>query len=396
VRETHAFEAGRRPRATANSLVRPVRAESGAGIDAGVRVNTFAVRDLAASTDADLGGASDVLTADERRRVLDEWATGVELREAPGIADLVDRARMTPGIRTAVRCGTVTLTYSDFFAWLEMSPVDWVSANASVDRLVRLVAMLGDGATALAGVAPETAVLPGSALEVAVEDRRTIAAERRCGKTDRVWGAADVRLLSAGWSDAQMAVELLAALADGAASVVATESQWSDPNAMVELIATNAVTHVTADGATVERIAATGSELPTVRRWDVTGACPEPLLSGRLAALSPKSIATFGYTVPAYAGTVTRGSLDRTGRTRPIPGARVLVLDEDRQPVPPGVIGEVYVGGAALGAEGGDPPAVDRFVDDPFLPEGRLFRTGDRAGWTTDGVLLCACRACRS
>ncbi|MBF6167458.1 AMP-binding protein [Streptomyces gardneri] len=357
-------------------------------------MNTLAVRDPAGSADADLGG-TDGLTADERRRVLDEWATGVELPEAPGIADLVRRARMIPGIRTAIRCDTVTLTYSDFFAWLDMPAVERVSVNASVDRLVRLVAMLGDGAMAVAGGAPEIAVLPGSALEVAVEDRRTIAAERRYGKPDCVWGSADVRLLSAGWSDAQVTVELLAALADGATSVVATQPQWSDPNAVVELIATSAVTHVTADVATVERIAATGAELPTVRRWDVTGVCPAPLLSGRLVTQSTESIATFGYTVPAYAGAVTRGSLDGTGHTRPIPGARVLVLDEFRQPVPPGVIGEVYVGGAALGAEGGNPSARNRFVDDPFLPEGRLFRTGDRAGWTTDGSLECACRACR-
>ncbi|WP_280498172.1 AMP-binding protein [Nocardia asiatica] len=381
---------------TVHSLVRPVRAGSGAGIDARVGVGAFAVRDPAGPAHADPVGEPVVLTADERRRVLDEWATGVESPEAPRIADMVRRARMVPGIRTALRCGTVRLTYGDFFALLDTPAVGSVSANASVDRLVRLVALLADGAATVAGVAPETAVLTDSALGAAIEDRRTIAAERRYRESDRAWGCADVRLVAAGWSDAEVAVELLAALADGATSVVATQSQWGDPNTLVELIAAQAVTHVTADVAVVERIAATGAELPTVRRWDVTGVCPAPLRPGRLAARSPASIATFGYTVPACAGTVARGSLDGTGRTRPISGARVLVLDESRQPVPPGVVGEVYVGGAALGAEGGNPSAPDRFVNDPFLPEGRLFRTGDRACWTVDGWLVCACRACRS
>ncbi|WP_159839668.1 AMP-binding protein [Nocardia sp. CY41] len=385
---------GRAP--VAHSLVRPVRAGHGAGIDARAGVDTFAARGPAEPAPAELAGEPVVLTADERRRVLDEWATGVELPEVPGIADMVRRARMIPGIRTAIRCGTVRLTYSDFFTLLDMPAVGSASANASIDRLVRLVALLAEGATAVAGVAPETAVLTGSALGVAVEDRRTIAAERRYRESDRAWGCADVRLLAAGWSDAQLAVELLAALADGATAVVATPSQWGDPNTVVELIATHAVTHVTADVTAVERIAATGAELPTVRRWDVTGVCPGPLRPGRLAAQSPASIATFGYTASAYAGTVTRGSLDGTGRTRPISGARVLVLDEARRPVPPGVVGEVYVGGAALGAEGGNPSAPDRFVNDPFLPEGRLFRTGDRACWTADGWLVCACCARRS
>ena len=65
----------------------------------------------------------------------------------------------------------------------------------------------------------------------------------------------------------------------------------------------------------------------------------------------------------------------------PIAGARVYVLDSSRRPVPPGVTGEVYVGGATVGRGYLHQPELtsNAFVPDPFIPgsEARLYRTGD-------------------
>ncbi|CRZ13597.1 non-ribosomal peptide synthetase [Mycolicibacterium neworleansense] len=67
---------------------------------------------------------------------------------------------------------------------------------------------------------------------------------------------------------------------------------------------------------------------------------------------------------------------------------RVYVLDEWRQPVAVGVTGDVYFAGGAVdeaaGAAGGI--AAQRFTPNPFA-DGQLYRTGDRARWTTDGRL---------
>ncbi|MFI9589337.1 amino acid adenylation domain-containing protein [Nonomuraea sp. NPDC052265] len=68
----------------------------------------------------------------------------------------------------------------------------------------------------------------------------------------------------------------------------------------------------------------------------------------------------------------------------PIPNTTVYVLTEWLEPVAPGVVAEVYVGGAGV-ARGylGDPAlTAERFVPDPYgAPGSRLYRTGDRAGW---------------
>ncbi len=74
---------------------------------------------------------------------------------------------------------------------------------------------------------------------------------------------------------------------------------------------------------------------------------------------------------------------------RPSMNVEMYVLDTEQQPVPTGVIGELYIGGTGVGRGYHKQPALtaERFIPHPYSRSGgeRLYRTGDMARYRADG-----------
>ncbi|MGB3290030.1 MAG: amino acid adenylation domain-containing protein, partial [Burkholderiaceae bacterium] len=80
----------------------------------------------------------------------------------------------------------------------------------------------------------------------------------------------------------------------------------------------------------------------------------------------------------------------------PIANSTVYILDDSGRPLPPGVIGEIYVGGdgVAIGYAGDAARTAAAFLPDPYddRPGARMYRTGDHGRWRPDGTVLFAGR----
>jgi len=70
-----------------------------------------------------------------------------------------------------------------------------------------------------------------------------------------------------------------------------------------------------------------------------------------------------------------------------IPNVYLYILDDEQNILPYGVAGEIYIGGIGVGAGyiNNNQLTKEKFIDDPYKPGKKLFKTGDLAKWQIDG-----------
>ncbi|MBW3570369.1 MAG: amino acid adenylation domain-containing protein [Gemmatimonadetes bacterium] len=189
-------------------------------------------------------------------------------------------------------------------------------------------------------------------------------------------------------------------LMTGARLVVARPEGHRDPAYLAELIERERVTTVHfvpsmlaafLDGAAPARCA-------SLRRVVCSGEALSADLVARFHARMPASTELhnlYGPTEAAVDVTWHPCVRDDARRTvpigRPVANTQVHVLEPSGEPAPVGIPGELHIGGVQVGLGYLGRPALtaERFVPDPFsaTPGARLYRTGDRARWTAEGVL---------
>jgi amino acid adenylation domain-containing protein len=76
---------------------------------------------------------------------------------------------------------------------------------------------------------------------------------------------------------------------------------------------------------------------------------------------------------------------------RPIANTRIHILNSHRQPAPIGAPGEIYVGGPGLARGYLNQPELtsEKFIEDPFAPGARLYKTGDLGTYLPSGDIQC-------
>jgi amino acid adenylation domain-containing protein len=191
-------------------------------------------------------------------------------------------------------------------------------------------------------------------------------------------------------------LELLLPLTTGAAVVLATAAQARSGTALVELIRRYGVSHVqaTPSGWRMLLDAGLGTSTSDSRRLvGLTGGEALPLsLARELRDRVRRLVNVYGPTETTMWSTLDDLPYPVEDVTigRPLANTRAYVLDEQLEPVPAGLPGELYLGGdgLALGYLHQPELTAHRFLPDPFGPAGsRMYRTGDRVSWLPDGRL---------
>ncbi|MEU8759664.1 amino acid adenylation domain-containing protein [Streptomyces sp. NPDC048659] len=188
-------------------------------------------------------------------------------------------------------------------------------------------------------------------------------------------------------------LELLLPLVDGAAVVLASPDEVRDPRALGRLIGRHGVTAVQATPSLWSGLVAEVPDAVRGLRVLVGGEALPPALAAGLLGLAAEVTNVYGpteTTIWSLAAPLGPRDTARPPLGTPLGDTRVYVLDRALRPVPVGVPGELYVGGAgvARGYLGRPGLTAERFVAAPFGPPGaRLYRTGDLVRWTSDGRL---------
>ena len=203
---------------------------------------------------------------------------------------------------------------------------------------------------------------------------------------DRFAITAAARVLQYASSSFDAAIsEVVTTLTSGATLVLPTDERGGDD--LARLIRTQGVTHATLPPAVLGDL---NEDLP-LRTLVVAGEACAADLAGRWSK-GRRMINAYGPTETTVCATMSEplasASVPPIGK--PIWNAHTYVLDEGLEPVPTGVIGELYVAGAGLarGYLGKPSLTSERFIADPLGPAGsRMYRTGDLARWRADGVL---------
>jgi amino acid adenylation domain-containing protein len=182
-------------------------------------------------------------------------------------------------------------------------------------------------------------------------------------------------------------------LTQGGELVLPADGDHRDVAALAGLVQARSVSHLLALPSLYAQLLDERAQLVTLTHAIVAGeACPPSLAAAHAAALpNAQLVNEYGPTEVTVWSVAHRVAMDDAPVPigRPVPFVQAHVLDEALRPLPPGVAGELYLGGPALarGYLGRPELSAERFVPHPFGRGERLYRTGDRVRLRADGQL---------
>jgi amino acid adenylation domain-containing protein/non-ribosomal peptide synthase protein (TIGR01720 family) len=193
--------------------------------------------------------------------------------------------------------------------------------------------------------------------------------------------------------------ELFSAWIHGSVVTLIPDEVLPDPERFVEALGQSEATRIVLVPSLLRNLLESdldlANRLPHLKHWISSG---EPLpadLCRQFSQRLPDRVLTNLYGTTEIWDATRCDSRDRPPGMplpigRPMGNVRVYILDPQLRPVPVGVAGELYVGGAGMALGYWNRPSLneEKFIPDPFgSNQQRLYRTGDRTRWLPDGMI---------
>jgi len=185
-------------------------------------------------------------------------------------------------------------------------------------------------------------------------------------------------------------LELFLPLTVGGTTVIAADNVTNDCVALSDLIDRAAITVMQATPATWRLLLNGGWRGREGLKILCGGEALDRELAERLLSSGKSLWNMYGPTETTIWSTCQR--IDDAGLIsvgRPIANTRIYILDQHMQPVPIGVAGDLYIGGdgLAIGYHRREALTAKRFIANPFIRSERLYCSGDRARYRSDGAI---------
>nr|VFK53829.1 MAG: amino acid adenylation domain-containing protein [Candidatus Kentron sp. TC] len=185
--------------------------------------------------------------------------------------------------------------------------------------------------------------------------------------------------------------EILMAFQAGAALCLADKASLLLGAALRDTLIRRAITHVTLPPSALT-VLSTAEEIPALSTLITAGeACP--IAVAREWTRKARYFNAYGPTETTVCASILAfsGEDETLSIGHPIANIQTYILDSNLQPLPIGVSGELYIGGAGVARGYLNRPdlTAERFIPDPFSndPDARLYRTGDLCRWLPDGTI---------
>jgi amino acid adenylation domain-containing protein/non-ribosomal peptide synthase protein (TIGR01720 family) len=189
-------------------------------------------------------------------------------------------------------------------------------------------------------------------------------------------------------------LEIYLPLVLGASVFVASREVAAEGRRLAQAVEDRGVTLLQATPSTYTMLLASGWQGSSRLKLLIGGEAVAPDLAQRLLPRCGSLWNVYGPTETTIWSTCARLTTADVTIGRPIANTLAYVLDPHMQPLPAGVLGELYLGGDGLARGYANRPdlTAERFLPNPHGP-GRIYRTGDVARLRDDGVLECLGRA---